>query len=733
MSLIAELRRRKVFRVAAAYLVAGWLLTEVLTTFFATVGAPEWLPRAVVLVFALGFAPAVVLSWFFELTPEGIRREKDHVEGESSRSARASDYLIVGGVVALIVFVGLFSARHTGDPPIPDTANSADTASIAVLPFENLSNDEDNEYLSDGLSETLLHMLAQVPDLQVAARTSSFAFREQNKTIGEIASALGVAHVLEGSVQRSGDRVRITAQLIRASDGFHVWSESYNRTLDDIFGIQDEIARKVGFALTESLLGPTSARLDVVQTESPDAYDLYLQARKQRATYSYGGLQAAEDLLKGALLIDPGFLEAKTELASVYIRQFETGLMPPATAFPQILATTRQVLDARPQDPVARALHAYAETFGGVLRGQDVSMDQLVSDLEKIVDEGPGELETRVLLVRAYQATHEDEKAVAVLEPALDSDPFNPQILYELGTAWFRLDRHDAARTALSQSLEIEPTQPNAHVHLALIAAQSGDGVAYVRHVLDAMEVDPRDQELPGMLAEFLYGLGLVEEGDDFRARVLTLAPASEIAYRTELLRAIASKDEIAADESARRAVRDNVTARHFAFGGAVQYLLRAAIDSGTIIEELEWIESIHPGIFQIDAVSVPVKFRNAQGVALDAWYVSEPHDVLLQKLDALTALTRALGLDPEDDPFTKLNILALRGEVQVAVRVALDEIFSRSVASHLAWKRTFEQAQYAPVVADRRVRAAMDDWRTEEEKIRQDVAAYLADLQAHG
>jgi len=731
MSLIAELRRRKVFRVAAGYLVAGWLLTEVLTTILPTVGAPEWMPRAVVLVFAMGFVPAVVLSWFFELTPEGIKREKKGFDAGQGGMQQATDYLIVGGVIVLIIVVGLFSARHTGESTAPQPV-SADAASVAVLPFANLSNDDDNEYFSDGLAETLMHMLTQVPDLKVAAKSSSFAFRDQQKTIREIAAALGVAHVLEGSVQRSGNQVRITTQLIRASDGFQVWSSRYDRTLDDIFGIQDEIARKVGFALTESLLGSTAANLAGLRTESPDAYDLYLQALKQRATYSYGGLQAAEDLLKGALLIDPEFVEAKTALASGYVRQVETGLMSPAEAFPQVLAITRQVLDVAPDNTVARALNAYAQAHRAAQRGEPVSLDDLAKELQSLVAGAPGELEPRIVLVRVYEATGQDDKAVAALEEALERDPYNPQVLYELGTALYRQDRPTEARNSLAQSLEIEPAQPNAHVYLALIAADAGDGVAYVEHVLDALEVDPRDQELPGMLASFLYELGLIEEGDDFRARVQTIAPTSEIAYRTELLRAIAAGDEAAADASARRAISDGVSARQFAFGGAVQHLLRSAIESGTLTEEIRWIEQQHPGIFDVSADAVPARFRSAQRAALDAWYVSDSPDVLERKLDALLDATRAMGLDPKDDPFFRMNVLALRGDVQAAVRVALDEIFSRSVASHLGWERTFEQAQYGPLVADPRVQDAMNDWRAEAQEIRQNVAAYLADLQAH-
>ena len=321
MALIAELRRRNVFRVAAAYLVVGWLLTEVLTTILPTLGAPGWAARAVILTFAFGFIPTVVLSWVFELTPDGIKREHevDRSDSVTSRTGRKLDYVTIVGVILVVVFFGFFSAKTSDDePPIVAVSN----ASVAVLPFVNMSDDDRNEYFSDGLTETLLHMLAQIPDLKVAARTSSFAFKNQNTSIKDIAQALDVAHILEGSVQRVGDRVRITAQLIRAADGFHVWSSSYDRTLDDIFGIQDEIAEKVGTSLSESLLGkPKDEMFAGITTTNSDAYDLYLQARKERSTFSYGGLQAAERLLKGALTIDPDFMDAESELVTAAHRE----------------------------------------------------------------------------------------------------------------------------------------------------------------------------------------------------------------------------------------------------------------------------------------------------------------------------------------------------------------------------------------------------------------------------
>lgn len=733
MSLLAELRRRSVFRVAAAYLVVGWLLTEVLTTILPTLGAPDWAARAVILIFAFGFIPTVIFSWFYEVTPDGIKRdhEVDHDDPVSGKTGKKLEQIAMVAAVVLIILVALFSARHTSDDSVPiDVAVS--NASVAVLPFVNMSNDKDNEYFSDGLTETLLHMLSQIPDLKVAARTSSFAFKGKRVGIPEIASALGVAHVLEGSVQRVGDRVRITAQLIRASDGYHVWSDNYDRELDDIFGIQDEIAEKVGFALSVSLLGEGSGtKVAGVQTTDPDAYDLYLQARRERATYSYGGLRAAEDLLKGALLIDPDFIEAKTELATSYLHQLETGLMERDEAFLQIIAITDQVLAVEPDNAIARAASLFAKTGTRMMQGDMDTNADLVPQLEAIVAEAPDELQARILLVRAYQIQQQDEKSIQVLTEALQQDPFNPAIHYELGAANVRLERWEAARAALEKSLEIEPAQPNAYIYLAAVSLQSGDAVGYVSQFMKSLTVDPKDHELPGVLAQFLYQLGLVEIGDDFRARVQALAPTSEVAYRIEMLRAIAIGDEEASIASARRAVQDDISERRFSYGGAVQHLLRLAVRNGNVDEVSTWIEERAPGIFDIDAELVQQKYRLAQSVAFDAWYVSLPHDEVLRRLDALIGYAASAGFDVSQNPTTHMGILAIRGETEAAIDIALNQVFTDSVALNLGWRDTFAQAQFKDIVADPRIKVALKRWEDEEAALRRQVQAYFADLHA--
>ena len=731
MSLFDELKRRNVFRVAFAYLVVGWLLTEVLTNVLPAFGAPEWMSRAVMLIFALGFLPAIIFSWIYEITPEGIR--KDHeVDREGHRSRHRSgklEYLTIGAVVTGIIFIAVIGSR-SGLEPAATPEVTVDQASVAVLPFVNMSGNPDNQYFSDGLTETLLHMLAQFSDLKVAARTSSFAFRDQNKTIKEIAGALDVAHILEGSVQRSGDRVRITAQLIRAADGFHVWSENFDRTVDDIFSIQDEIAEKVGTALSRSLLGSDPETRYASTTTNTDAYDLYLQALQARKTFSYGGLQAAEDLLKGALAVDPDFLEAKTELAVVYIHQIETGLVDQAQGFRDAVAMADQVLQVR-EDPNALAIRTIAQAgFDGQTASPESFSDAIV-ELESITARWPGELLPKILLARFYQGFEQHDNAIELLQLELERDPFNARILYELGIFLSSADRTDEAVAAFRQSLEIEPSQPNVYARIGNIRLQQGDGVEFLQMFLAAMEVDPVDHELPGIIASVLYELDLIEEGDDFRNRVMALAPTSEIAYQIEMLRAINTGDEVASVASARRAIEANIDDRRFSFGGAVQHLLRTAAKNGTVDEEMAYLDKQIPGLLEIDNPSLPFKFRTAQFVAFDAWYVTLSRNELIERLNRLLEIGAAFGGKPEENPETYVGILALKGEHEAATELALSEIFSQSVANYLGWRRTISQAQFAEIVTDPRVQQAIRRWESEEETLRNQMRNYLSDLSA--
>ena len=323
MSLYAELRRRKVFKVGAAYLVVAWLLIQVVATLAPQLQLPDWVPRLVTLLLMVGFPVALLLAWMLDVTPDGVR-------AESSAVGNGRMYVIAGALVAAALgWYFLVPAKESEGPgtiagtpaPVqadgttPQAATGASPApapaSIAVLPFANLGGKAEDEYFSDGMTEELLNVLARNTALQVAARTSVFQFKDQGGDVREIGRTLGVGHIVEGSVRRDGERVRITAQLIRVSDGFHVWSESYDRKIDSVFALQDEIAQRLAEQLKSTLGGdsPLQARASV----DPQAYDDFLKARalyRDRRT-----ILKALQLFRSAVARDPGFATAWANLA----------------------------------------------------------------------------------------------------------------------------------------------------------------------------------------------------------------------------------------------------------------------------------------------------------------------------------------------------------------------------------------------------------------------------------
>lgn len=312
MSLFAELKRRNVVRVGLAYGVIGWFLAQVAEFAFENFGAPEWVLKTITVILLLGLPLALFFAWAFELTPEGIKRDKDVVRDDSIThvTGRKLDFIIIGVLVLAVGFL-LFDkfVAPSADNSTEVTATSQ-KQSIAVLPFANLSDDKD--YLADGLSEELLNQLVKIPDLKVPGRTSSFKFKGHNEDLRIIGEALDVEHVLEGSVRRAGDRIRITAQLIKVSDGYHLWSETYDRTMNDIIDIQDDVAGKIATALKVHL-APNNDR----KTSNPEAYALYLQAIAASSIFDSEVADGIE-LLDRALELDPTFAKAHELKAMIY-------------------------------------------------------------------------------------------------------------------------------------------------------------------------------------------------------------------------------------------------------------------------------------------------------------------------------------------------------------------------------------------------------------------------------
>lgn len=340
MSFFSELARRNVIRVGIAYTVIGWILAQIGEFAFENFGAPDWVLKSFVVILLLGLPIALFFAWAFELTPEGVKREEDVDRSNSitRRTGRKLDLFVVG---ALVVALGYFAwERQAGvedSEQLPAEAvavvepaptSSATTRSIAVLPFVNMSSDEEQEWFSDGLTEEILNALARTPDLLVTARTSSFKFKGSNDDIPTIATALGVAHVLEGSVRRAQDQLRVTAQLIRASDGFHLWSQTYDRNPEDVIAIQEQIAIEIATALETAMDPEALARMLSAGTDSVPAFNAYLQGLAANAsTISTGDAYTfliAQEGFERAIELDPQFALAYWELANFWSLQLQS-------------------------------------------------------------------------------------------------------------------------------------------------------------------------------------------------------------------------------------------------------------------------------------------------------------------------------------------------------------------------------------------------------------------------
>ena len=344
MSLFGELKRRNVFRAGAAYVVASWLVIQVAETLFPVFGLGDSAIRLVVLCLAIGFVPAIILSWAFDLTPRGLIREAEIVRSspDDRRRGRRLDRLIIIGLVFALTYFAIdkfvltqhrdaarraqvaeqvSEARQQGrDESRPDAYGEK---SIVVLPFVNMSSDEEQEYFSDGISEELLNLLARIPELKVISRSSAFSYKGKDIKITDVARELDVNHVLEGSVRRSGNQIRITAQLIDGRTDAHIWSETYDRPWQDIFAIQDEVAAAVVERLKVTLVDEA----DGIEKTDPNAYALYLQAGSVVARKTPEDASRAVELYQQVLAIDPGYASAWIGLSDAYVDQVSFGLL----------------------------------------------------------------------------------------------------------------------------------------------------------------------------------------------------------------------------------------------------------------------------------------------------------------------------------------------------------------------------------------------------------------------
>jgi TolB-like protein/Tfp pilus assembly protein PilF len=471
--------------------------------------APAWVMKVFLFVAALGFPIVLLFSWAYELTPEGIKKEKDVDRSHSitPETGRKLNIITIGLLVAVMAFTAadrlwLEHPAHEGVAMAP-AVEEVSEQSIAVLAFEDLSPDGDQAYFAEGLSEELLNVLARVSELKVAGRTSSFAFKGQQKDLREIGELLNVAHILEGSVRKAGNRIRVTAQLIKASDGFHLYSETFDRDLHDVFAVQDEIATAISKALLTEMLGTGP---DEVATTDPEAFELYLMARQRIHSRDIYNLREANTMLDRALEIDPIYAPALAQKAlATYLMSDSIGAygdIPLAETMP---VSRRYVDQALALDPSLAEAHA----VNGLLLDDMDRYDEAIVALNRALEINPNLSDAGNWLASALVAKGERVEALEVLERVVQRDPTYGPGFNNLINAYARVGAVDEAKAIIDRNAQIVGENDDIKHSRGTIAIMEGDMASAARSLREALEFNPN-----ATVTQFWYGLALLGLAD---------------------------------------------------------------------------------------------------------------------------------------------------------------------------------------------------------------------------
>lgn len=500
MSFFAELRRRNVFRVAIAYVVLAWILLQVGDTLAPALHLPEWINSALAFFLLLGFPVAIFFAWAFELTPEGLKLEKD-VDRDSSITPTTGRKLDRTIIAMLVVALGYFIWQSQLVPDHDEVvATVAGQESIAVLPFENMSSDAEQEYFSDGLTEELLNLLAKIPELKVTSRTSAFFYKGKDVKLSEIGKELNVDHILEGSVRKSGKKIRITAQLIEVETDAHLWSDTWDRDLDDVFVIQDEIAKAVVDELRVQLLDELP---HAVQTDG-DAFSLFLQARHAINQRTYESLFRGEELIQQAIDLDPDYAPAWVLKAYIHSQQGDVGARLPKAAFPLARAAVDRALELDPGSGPAHALS------GDIMISYERNFAGAKTAFKRALEIDPYDIDTLYQAGVFYVFIGEVEEALRLSQMAFERDPLHIPNYATLGYVYNILGRFDEAEAILKKRINIAPESFGSYAYLSNVYFFKGE---YDKS-LEILQQERLDGFKYAGLAMTHYMLGNQEESD---------------------------------------------------------------------------------------------------------------------------------------------------------------------------------------------------------------------------
>ena len=475
----AELKRRNVYKVAVAYAVVAWLVIQAASIFLPAFNAPQWAMQIIILILVIGFPIALAFSWAFEITPEGIKLESE-IEPNKSIARNTGRKIVAVTTALAVVAAGLFvyqmvgtdrravrSADNTEDGRRSPASLPVPNKSIAVLPFDNLSRDPDNAYFCEGVQDEILTRLAKVADLKVISRTSTQHFKSAPENLPEIARQLGVAHILEGSVQKASDQVRVNVQLINAQNDAHLWADTYDRKLTDIFAVESDIAKTIAETLQAKITGSEKSSIAKVPTVNPEAYELYLKGRFFWNKRSGADLHKAIEFFNQAITKDPNYALAYAGLADSYMLLPNYAGLPSAEAIPPARAAATKALAI--DDSLAEAYASY-----GLLDTLDLQLERAVTDFERAVRLNPNYATAHHWLGLGHLSLGRFDPAIAEFKRAAELDPLSVIINADFAWAYSCAHRLDEAEAQVRKTLEIDPRFFLAHYYLGGILQAKG-------------------------------------------------------------------------------------------------------------------------------------------------------------------------------------------------------------------------------------------------------------------
>jgi TolB-like protein/Tfp pilus assembly protein PilF len=467
----AELKRRNVYKVAVAYAVVGWVIAQIATQIFPFLEIPNWVVRLVIVLIAIGFPIALVIAWAFEITPQGIERTEvaDTMPAAPGQGKRVWIYVVIVGaaISAALFFLGRYTAG-SGTPRQSEAATIS-AKSIAVLPFDNLSRDPDNAYFAEGVQEEILTRLARVADLKVISRTSTQPFKRAPSDLRDIAKQLGVMHILEGSVQKANDQVRVNVQLIDTATDAHLWANTYDRKLTDIFAVESEIAKSIADTLRAKLNSSAEHVLASRPTENPEAHELYLKGRYFWNRRTAENLKKAADYFQQAIGKDPKYALAYSGLADCHV------LLPlypelgsnPRDELPKALTAARKAVEL--DDTLAEAHASLARALAS-----DLELSPAISEFNRAIELNPNYATAHQWFGECLQSQGQLEEALAELKRAQELDPLSLVINTLLGFAFDTVGKSDEAIAQLRKTIEIDPNFRIAHIYLGNVLEHNG-------------------------------------------------------------------------------------------------------------------------------------------------------------------------------------------------------------------------------------------------------------------